>query len=260
MITITKQGLQVLRKNPTMLIYLILSNGLIFLFFYYILRPFIHHETPITPSDWTLKTTLKIYACFFLLLFLKNSIAYFFQGAALESVSRYFLAEKMHFWLNFKPIFSQGYYFFAWFLYLSTVGVALNFSNLFSKKINLYQKSSLFFGVSLALHEKKAPLEILSTTKKWLTQYWHAPNIHFRVSVWLYLLPGILMLPFVLGIFFQQPLLLSLGIVCLILSLISNAIRHAILLSFCAALYLYAKQDMIAPFYSRKQLEKAFAK
>lgn len=269
-LTCLKASWQTICSHRSLLVFPAIGYLCKYAIFAALITPFIHQ----TETTWMHKsippqTTLLIIAIFSLMLFVVNSILFFFNSAIIETLLQHFKHEKKaSIWEGFKRALLSYPRVFGWAIFTSTFGITVN---LLPKNGEYFQKTRQWlrhnhwqvasqFGLIQIIDQNVWPLRAFHTSSELVATLWGAPlRQYFKLS-WLFILWRLVaLIPLIIGsIIGGHTTLIATGAITLALILSVSTFSQVVYTIIRVASYCEAHDCFTPPPFSRENIQKLY--
>ncbi len=266
---LTRQSLQVLRDDKTLLVFPLLSGVACMLVFASFAAPvwFSGYASGIL-DDGRLPQDPVAYAILFAFYFVNYFVVIFFNSALISCAIIRFHGDDATLGDGMSAAMSRLPQIAGWALVSATVGLILKSIESRSEKLGQIAASLLgagwaiatFFVVPVLVVEGVGPITAVKRSFAIIRKTWgEALTAQFSIGLFVFLAILASLVPAVVGIAIGNPVAAAVGIgitvlLVIVVSLISAAL-HAVIL---AALYLYAARGEVVPQFDEQLLRSAY--
>lgn len=273
---LTKSSFRVIKKDPELFVYVILSSIISFVILLFFLLPIIFSEiySAFSGSLFAEVDSLTVYFALYLCLFLVST---FFNFAIVYTAAKRFSGHNAKFFESLKFAFSKFHLIFLWSLVSATVGIILKVLENVGKKggagaivsqisrfiIGLAWSISTIFVIPIMVYKGLGPIDSIKKSVKTLKKTWGEYLIKgfgFTLALFAFLFIGLAIgIPLaVIGFMINNVLggifVLLIVAYCVILFMTFGLMNQV----FNTALYIYAETGHVPKEFSESLLKNSF--
>jgi len=273
---LTKSSFRVIRKDPELFAYVILSSIISFSILLFFLLPIIFSEiySAFSGSLFAELATWLIYFILYLCLFLVST---FFNFAIVYTVAKRFSGHNAKFFESLKFAFSKFHLIFLWSLVAATLGIILKILENIGRKggfgaivsqisrliIGLAWSIATIFAIPVMVYKGVGPFKAIKRSVKTLKKTWGdylIKEIGFTLSLLLFLFVGLAIgisltiIGFMINYIIGRIFILLVVAYCVILFITFGLMNQV----FNTALYIYAETGHVPKEFSENLLKNSF--